>query len=177
MLRIPPTETPAFSLRSTRPGFRLWNSTTEGKLSLRRASVWDRSAPPWVRAWTVSWVAFSLLRAATMCLSIATAWPVWTRSWRIFERALLVRAILSQLRLGFAFGEVMISTIWVLQSSESRGAMAPLIFAPRQCAPTSEWMANAKSIGVEPEGNSIISPFGVKTNMESPKNSCFISSR
>ena len=43
----------------------------------------------------------------------------------------------------------------------SKGTMRPLIFAPVQVSPTTEWMAYAKSIGVEPRGNWITFPIGV----------------
>ena len=41
--------------------------------------------------------------------------------------------------------------------------MLPLTRAPTQWSPISEWIAYAKSTGVEPRGKVRTSPFGVNT--------------
>ncbi len=59
--------------------------------------------------------------------------------------------------------EVKISITSPLDSVDSNGTSLPLTRAPMHLCPTSVCTAYAKSTGVDPVGNGITSPFGVKT--------------
>ena len=71
----------------------------------------------------------------------------------------------SQSRLGPAPSafEVSTSTESPVTSVVSSGARRPLTRAPMQWWPTSVCTAYAKSTGVDPDGNPMTPPFGVKT--------------
>ena len=73
----------------------------------------------------------------------------------------------SQSLLGFADGDVMISTVSEFRRARESGAIRPLTRAPEQCKPISVCTANAKSIGVAPFGNWMTSPVGVNTKISS----------
>ena len=71
--------------------------------------------------------------------------------------------VLSQSRDGFCVGDVTTSTMSPCWSTWRSGTSFPFTRAPAQRLPTSVWTAYAKSIGVEPSGSALTSPFGVNT--------------
>ena len=77
--------------------------------------------------------------------------------------ALLVTANFCQLILGVCFFPVIISITSPLFNSSFKDTKRWLTLAPKQCKPTWVWTWNAKSTGVDPIGNWIKSPVGVKT--------------
>ena len=81
-------------------------------------------------------------------------------SW---DFTLLVTANLSHKREGWDWSDVSISTWSPLFKIVFKGCNLPLIFAATHLSPISECIEYAKSIVVEFLGNSITSPFGLKT--------------
>ena len=65
----------------------------------------------------------------------------------------------------------MISTESPLASWRDSGAIRPFTFAPAQWSPTSVCTEKAKSMGEDPTGNCLTSPFGVKTKISPWKRS------
>ena len=146
-------------------------SSSDLKTNLCRAGFTYWSANNSSSCNPIFFISFSTI---SFPLSMFCCLSLFLKNFKIFVLAWVDLINFNQSRLGpLELSFVITSTISPFFNGVIIGIILEFIFAPTILLPIWSWIKYAKSIGVLPFGNVLISPFGVKTYTSSSNNSVF----